>query len=279
MAVKVKQSTIDEIKKMGMTKALAAAKTRRGAEYQEAIRRMYGQRRLDAAMKGAQGGSMPRATYMYKGTSPGASGARRKQIGRNTPGSPAGTGNRQGSSKNRNQIRNRAIAVGAAYAGGGAAYAAKKLMDQRKKNSTKAITSGKPKLAITAGKQSPKAPSGSTLTPSRAKAMAGAVMNAKEKARKAELAKRGAGSSRRTKPKGTQTPQQKRAATVKKVARVTKASVKQTLKPSKAGGKVLGPIGIGVMAKEQAKAASSVFGPIAKGIVKQTKKKKPKGSK
>jgi len=29
MAIKVKQSTIDEIKKMGMTKALAAAKTRR----------------------------------------------------------------------------------------------------------------------------------------------------------------------------------------------------------------------------------------------------------
>ena len=45
MAIKVKQSTIDEIKKMGMTKALAAAKTRRTPEYQEAIKRMYGAKR------------------------------------------------------------------------------------------------------------------------------------------------------------------------------------------------------------------------------------------
>jgi hypothetical protein len=51
--IKVKQSTIDEIKKMGMTKALASAKTRKGAEYQEALRRMYGQRRLNAALGGA----------------------------------------------------------------------------------------------------------------------------------------------------------------------------------------------------------------------------------
>jgi hypothetical protein len=48
MAIKVKQSTIDEIKKMGMTKALASAKTR-SAEFQEGLRRMYGARRLKAA--------------------------------------------------------------------------------------------------------------------------------------------------------------------------------------------------------------------------------------
>ena len=54
MAIKVKQSTIDEIKKMGMTQALAAAKTRRTPEYQEAIKRMYGAKRLAKATAGAK---------------------------------------------------------------------------------------------------------------------------------------------------------------------------------------------------------------------------------
>ena len=54
MAIKVKQSTIDEIKKMGMTKALAAAKTRRTPEYQEAIKRMYGAKRLAKVTAGAK---------------------------------------------------------------------------------------------------------------------------------------------------------------------------------------------------------------------------------
>jgi len=54
MAIKVKQSTIDEIKKMGMTKALAAAKSRRTPEYQEAIKRMYGAKRLAKATAGAK---------------------------------------------------------------------------------------------------------------------------------------------------------------------------------------------------------------------------------
>lgn len=273
MAIKVKQSTIDEIKKMGMTKALASAKTRRSPEFQEALKRMYGQRRLDAAMKGAQGGSMSRATYMYKGTSPSAATAtRKKMIGRDTPGAPAGTSARQVSSKSQSQIRNRAIAVGSAYVGGGAAYAAKKLMDQRKKNSTKQITSGKPKTAITAGRtpmSSPKSSAG--LTPSRASAMASATMQAKERARKAELAKRGAGSKRpKGASKGTQTTQQKAVNTAKKVGRLAKSSTKQTLKPSKAGGKVLGPVGIGIMVKEQAKAAPK--------LVKKIAKKKAKGN-
>jgi hypothetical protein len=52
MAIKVKQSTINEIKKMGMTKALAAAKTRRSAEYQEAVKRMYGAKRVSKATAG-----------------------------------------------------------------------------------------------------------------------------------------------------------------------------------------------------------------------------------
>jgi hypothetical protein len=69
MAIKVKQSTIDDIKKKGMTKALASAKTNRSPEYQEALRRMYGERRVKEAMKGAQGGSAPRETYMKRGYS------------------------------------------------------------------------------------------------------------------------------------------------------------------------------------------------------------------
>jgi hypothetical protein len=49
MAIKVSQATIDKIKKMGMTKALKSA-PKANAEMTEGLRRMYGQRRLDAAM-------------------------------------------------------------------------------------------------------------------------------------------------------------------------------------------------------------------------------------
>jgi hypothetical protein len=57
--IKVKQSTIDEIKKMGMTKALSAAKTRRSAEYQEAVKRMYGAKRVAKATAGASRSTQP----------------------------------------------------------------------------------------------------------------------------------------------------------------------------------------------------------------------------
>ena len=46
----VSQATIDKIKQMGMTKALGGVKSTSGAEYKEALRRMYGQKRLDAAL-------------------------------------------------------------------------------------------------------------------------------------------------------------------------------------------------------------------------------------
>ena len=49
MAIKVSQATIDKIKKMGMTAALKSA-PKANAEMAEGLRRMYGQRRLDAAM-------------------------------------------------------------------------------------------------------------------------------------------------------------------------------------------------------------------------------------
>ena len=49
MAIKVSQATIDKIKKMGMTKALAGAKSA-NPEMKEALTRMYGARRVAAAM-------------------------------------------------------------------------------------------------------------------------------------------------------------------------------------------------------------------------------------
>ena len=48
--IKVSQATIDNIKKMGMDKALkAAAAGKANAEMREGLKRMYGQKRLDAA--------------------------------------------------------------------------------------------------------------------------------------------------------------------------------------------------------------------------------------
>jgi hypothetical protein len=250
--IKVKQSTIDDIKKMGMTKALASAKTNRSAEYQEALRRMYGQRRLDAAMKGAQGGSASRETYMKRGYSGAPT-----STGRKTSAGPKMGGGQgySGSSRTQQQTRNRAAAVGTAYAGAGALVARKVLADRAKNVQRKAITSG-PK-AITAGKTPMSAKGGASLSPSRASALAKATMKAKETAKKTELAKRGAGKGRpKGASKGTQTAQQKRVTTAKKVARVTKASTKQTLKGGKgAASKALGPIAIVPMVKEAVKNA------------------------
>jgi hypothetical protein len=47
--VKVSQKTIDRIKTLGMTAALKKAGSSNNAEYIEGIRRMYGERRLNAA--------------------------------------------------------------------------------------------------------------------------------------------------------------------------------------------------------------------------------------
>ena len=94
MAIKVKQSTIDEIKKMGMTKALAAAKTRRTPEYQEAIKRMYGAKRLAKATAGAKttrGSSIPVGGVMGSKKSkvmsgPVTSTVKKKVVKRNAAG-------------------------------------------------------------------------------------------------------------------------------------------------------------------------------------------------
>ena len=68
--VKVSQSTIDDIKKLGMTKALKLAKQNAGAtqgglvkEYQEATRRLYGDRRFSAATKGATPAPAKKGSY------------------------------------------------------------------------------------------------------------------------------------------------------------------------------------------------------------------------
>ena len=53
MAIKVSQATIDKIKKMGMTKALAGAKSA-NPEMKEALTRMYGARRVAAAAPAAE---------------------------------------------------------------------------------------------------------------------------------------------------------------------------------------------------------------------------------
>ena len=132
MAIKVKQSTIDEIKKMGMTKALASAKTRRSPEYQEALRRMYGERRLTAAVKGAQGGSMPKATYMYRGT---PATKKRTSAG---PKMGGGQGYTPKSSKNNKGGRAGAIAAGAAAAGAAGVYAKGKSVAKKRANMTPA---------------------------------------------------------------------------------------------------------------------------------------------
>ena len=94
MAIKVKQSTIDEIKKMGMTKALAAAKTRRTPEYQEAIKRMYGAKRLAKVTAGAKttrGSSIPVGGVMGSKKSkvmsgPVTSTVKKKVVKRNAAG-------------------------------------------------------------------------------------------------------------------------------------------------------------------------------------------------
>jgi hypothetical protein len=94
MAIKVKQSTIDEIKKMGMTKALAAAKTRRTPEYQEAIKRMYGAKRLAKVTAGAKttrGTSIPVGGVMGSKKSkimsgPVTSTVKKKVVKRNAAG-------------------------------------------------------------------------------------------------------------------------------------------------------------------------------------------------
>ena len=67
--IKVSQATIDKIKKMGMTAALKGA-PKASAEMQEGLRRMYGQRRLDAASKTTTVSKPSRAVMARPGSTP-----------------------------------------------------------------------------------------------------------------------------------------------------------------------------------------------------------------
>jgi hypothetical protein len=69
--IKVSQKTIDQIKNLGMTKALAAGKTVKSAEFQEGLRRMYGAKRLAKAT-----GSTARSTQPVGGVM----GTKRAQV-------------------------------------------------------------------------------------------------------------------------------------------------------------------------------------------------------
>lgn len=69
---RVSQSTINDIKRMGMKKALElagrnASATQAGvtAEWAEGVRRMYGQARYDAAVKGASKTAKPKSNFTY----------------------------------------------------------------------------------------------------------------------------------------------------------------------------------------------------------------------
>jgi len=58
--IKVSQSTIDQIKKLGMTAALKGTNSNKSAEYKEGIKRMYGERRYATAM--GTSGTKPKVT-------------------------------------------------------------------------------------------------------------------------------------------------------------------------------------------------------------------------
>lgn len=64
----VKQSTIDNIKKLGMTAALKKAGSSNNAEFVEGVKRMYGARRLAAAKPVAKSpdAARPKATLAPK---------------------------------------------------------------------------------------------------------------------------------------------------------------------------------------------------------------------
>lgn len=70
--VKVSQATIDGIKKMGMTKALSGVKSSSGAEYKEAVRRMYGETRLQKALGGGYAAKPSATKPSTSGSKPGS---------------------------------------------------------------------------------------------------------------------------------------------------------------------------------------------------------------
>ena len=66
----VKQSTIDNIKKLGMTAALKKAGTSNNAEFLEGVKRMYGAKRLAAAKPAAKSADAARPAPKLGATKP-----------------------------------------------------------------------------------------------------------------------------------------------------------------------------------------------------------------
>jgi hypothetical protein len=84
--IKVSQATIDKIKKVGMTKALAGAKSA-NPEMKEALTRMYGARRVAAASTPAK--TAPRGAVVDMGGAKKKPAASRTRVG--TPFGQAGS--------------------------------------------------------------------------------------------------------------------------------------------------------------------------------------------
>jgi hypothetical protein len=110
--IKVSQKTIDEIKKMGMTKALKSASGSQSAEYKEALRRLYTPERVDKLI----GSSSKSATSGPKSASTPAYGLR-KPAGQYTKG-PAKSGQAGSTTKPSMKPGDKKVAA----AGGGKGY-------------------------------------------------------------------------------------------------------------------------------------------------------------
>ena len=121
----VKQSTIDNIKKLGMTAALKKAGTSSNAEFLEGVKRMYGAKRLAAAKPAAKSADAARPKTKLGPTKPAA--AAPKYTSKNPkPMNPKGlfpgllTGNYKSKSKPTPQPKatKSQVAYGKARAGG-----------------------------------------------------------------------------------------------------------------------------------------------------------------
>jgi hypothetical protein len=77
----VKQSTIDNIKKMGMTAALKKAGSSKNAEFVQGVKRMYGVKRLEASMASAK----KSASKVAKSPDQARARAAAKNVKRNQP--------------------------------------------------------------------------------------------------------------------------------------------------------------------------------------------------
>lgn len=136
MAIKVSQATIDKIKKMGMTAALKSA-PKANAEMAEGLRRMYGQRRLDAAMGPVnRKANAPSAiSNTLKRSAPGAISGRTPVKKSSAPGAISGKMPVKSAQAKRPTVSSASAKAAEARAGGNYKY------DPSKKVTTKPVKS------------------------------------------------------------------------------------------------------------------------------------------